>query len=124
MLRHSNAGGAYRFRAEDGEPVFVKEAKAHNGYTADGADAKTRLNAEYLALRAIHGREPGLCPRPVELFHHWEHSYLVTEFIARHAAVPVDGHEQPRDTRRAGRRGVRRVPPPLPGPTRPARARS
>ena len=80
VLRHSNAGGAYRFRSSGGDPVFVKEAKAHNGYTADGADAKTRLNAEYLVLRAIHGHEPGLCPRPVELFHHWEHSYLVTEF--------------------------------------------
>ncbi|MDN3354126.1 class III lanthionine synthetase LanKC [Actinomadura sp. DC4] len=82
VLRHSNAGGAYRFRAEDGEPVFLKEAKAHNGYTADGADAKSRLNAEYLTLLAIHAREPGLCPRPVELFHHWEHSFLVTEFAS------------------------------------------
>jgi hypothetical protein len=81
VLRHSNAGGAYRFRSADGSQVFVKEAKAHNGYTADGADAKTRLTAEYLTLRAIHGREPGLCPRPVELFHHWEHSYLVTELV-------------------------------------------
>ncbi|MCO6010976.1 class III lanthionine synthetase LanKC [Actinoallomurus purpureus] len=80
VLRHGNAGGTYRFRSADGSPVFVKEAKAHNGYTADGADAKTRLNTEYLALRAIHGREPGLCPRPVELFHHWENSFLVTEF--------------------------------------------
>lgn len=79
VLRHSNAGGAYRFRHEDGSQVFVKEAKAHNGYTFDGADAKTRLAAEYLVLRAIHAREPGLCPRPVELFHHWEHSFLVTE---------------------------------------------
>jgi hypothetical protein len=81
VLRHGNAGGAYRFRSADDDPVFIKEAKAHNGYTADGADAKTRLNTEYLALRAIHGRAPGLCPRPVELFHHWEHTYLVTEFI-------------------------------------------
>jgi Protein kinase domain/Lanthionine synthetase C-like protein len=81
VLRHSNAGGAYRFRMADGAAVFVKEAKAHNGYTADGADAKTRLNAEYLALREIHGRAPGLCPRPVEMFHHWEHSYLVSEFV-------------------------------------------
>lgn len=81
VVRHGNAGGAYRFRAADGGPVFVKEARAHNGYTADGADAKTRLTAEYLLLRALHGREPGLCPRPVELFHHWEHSYLVTEWV-------------------------------------------
>jgi hypothetical protein len=81
VLRHSNAGGAYRFRDADGGPVFLKEAKAHNGYSGDGADAKTRLTAEYLVLRAIHGREPGLCPRPLELFHHWEHSYMVTELI-------------------------------------------
>lgn len=81
VLRHSNAGGAYRFRSADGTTVFVKEAKAHNGYTADGTDAKTRLAAEYLVLREIHARAPGLCPAPVELFHHWEHSYLVSELV-------------------------------------------
>ena len=81
VLRHSNAGGAYRFRTADDTEVFVKEARAHNGYTADGADAKTRLTAEYLVLREIHARAPGLCPRPVELFRHWEHSYLVSEFV-------------------------------------------
>jgi hypothetical protein len=81
VVQHSNAGGAYRFTAADGTPVFVKEAKAHNGYTGDGADAKTRLTGEYLVLRAIHGRAPGLCPAPVELFHHWEHTYLATEVV-------------------------------------------
>jgi hypothetical protein len=82
VVQQSNAGGAYRFRSAQGEPVFFKEAKAHNGYTDDGDDAKTRLNAEYLALRAIHSREPGLCPRPVELFQHWEHTYLVMELAS------------------------------------------
>lgn len=81
VVQHSNAGGAYRFTAPDGTPVFAKEAKAHNGYTADGADAKARLTAEYLVLRAIHATAPGLCPAPVELFHHWEHTYLVTERV-------------------------------------------
>lgn len=81
VLRHSNAGGAYRFTDPAGEPVFVKEAKSHNGYTGDAEDAKARLSAEYLTLRAIHARAPGLCPRPVELFHHWEHSYLVSELV-------------------------------------------
>jgi tRNA A-37 threonylcarbamoyl transferase component Bud32 len=81
-IQHSNAGGAYRFRSERGERVFVKEARAHNGYTSDGVDAKSRLAAEFLTLQAIHGREPGLCPRPVELFHEWEHSYLVTELVS------------------------------------------
>ncbi|WP_051385685.1 class III lanthionine synthetase LanKC [Actinokineospora inagensis] len=81
VIQHSNAGGAYRFRTDADEPVFLKEAKSHNGYTGDGADAKSRLDAEYLVLRAIHAHEPGLCPKPVELFHHWEHSYLVTELV-------------------------------------------
>lgn len=81
VLQHSNAGGAYRFRTAAGDEVFVKEAKAHNGYTADDADAKSRLTAEHLVLRAIHGRAPGLCPRPMEMFHHWEHTYLVTELV-------------------------------------------
>jgi class III lanthionine synthetase len=81
VVQHSNAGGAYHFRSEVAGPVFVKEARAHNGYTGDGTDARTRLTAEYLALRAIHARAPGLCPRPVELFQHWEQSYLVTERV-------------------------------------------
>lgn len=81
VLRHSNAGGAYRFTDPGGDLVFVKEAKSYNGYTGDGEDAQARLSAEYLTLRAIHARAPGLCPRPVELFHHWEHSYLVSELV-------------------------------------------
>jgi serine/threonine protein kinase len=81
VVRHSNAGGTYRFRSADDAPVFVKEAKRHNGYTEDGADAQARLDAEYLTLLAIHAREPGLCPRPVELFPHWENSFLVTELV-------------------------------------------
>lgn len=81
VLQHSNAGGAYRFHSEQGEPVFIKEAKSHNGYTEDGADAKARLSAECLSLRAIHSRAPGLCPEPIELFQHWEHTYLITEWV-------------------------------------------
>jgi tRNA A-37 threonylcarbamoyl transferase component Bud32 len=81
VVRHSNAGGAYRFRSADDELVFAKETRMNNGYTSDGEDAKTRLDTEYLTLRAIHAYAPGLCPRPVELFHHWEHSFLVTELI-------------------------------------------
>ncbi len=81
VLRHANSGGAYRFRDEQGAQVFIKEARAHNGYTVDGADAQSRLAAEYLILRALHARAPGLGPRPVEVFRKWEHSYLVTELV-------------------------------------------
>ena len=81
VLRHANAGGAYRFRSPDGETVFVKEARAHNGYAPDGSDARARLAREYLTLRTLHTASPGICPRPVELFRHWEHSYLATELV-------------------------------------------
>lgn len=82
VLQHSNAGGAYKFLSEQGETVFAKEAKRHNGYTEDGTDAQSRLLAECLTLRTVHARDPGLCPRPIEKFDHWEHSYLITEWIA------------------------------------------
>lgn len=80
VLQPSNAGGAYRARRADGSPVFVKEARAHNGYSGED-DARGRLEREYLTLRALHAGAPGLAPEPVELFTEWEHTYLVTEFI-------------------------------------------
>jgi serine/threonine protein kinase len=82
VIQHSNAGGAYQARGADGGRVFIKEARAHNGYIADGRDAKARLHAEHQVLRDIHAACPGLCPAPVEVFDHWENSYLVTELIA------------------------------------------
>lgn len=79
-LQSSNAGGAYRARREDGSAVFVKEARAHNGYAGD-EDARVRLEREYLTLRALHAAAPALAPEPVELFTEWEHTFLVTEFV-------------------------------------------
>ncbi|MBM7774730.1 tRNA A-37 threonylcarbamoyl transferase component Bud32 [Actinokineospora baliensis] len=81
VLQHSNAGGAYRARTGAGQAVFIKEARAHNGYLGDGRDAQARLEHEYLVLRAVHAAAPGLCPQPLDHFTHWEHTYLVTEHI-------------------------------------------
>ncbi|NNH69088.1 protein kinase/lanthionine synthetase C family protein [Nocardia uniformis] len=80
VLQTSNAGGAYRARRADGTAVFVKEARAHNGYAGD-QDARERLEREYLTLRALHAAAPTLAPEPVELFTEWEHTFLVTEFV-------------------------------------------
>ncbi|MEV6279712.1 hypothetical protein [Nocardia sp. NPDC051832] len=80
VLRHSNAGGAYRARDLAGNARFVKEARGHNGYVGV-QDARQRLEQEYLTLRALHAAAPGLAPRPVELFTEWENTYLVTEFV-------------------------------------------
>ncbi|WP_405164214.1 class III lanthionine synthetase LanKC [Nocardia sp. NBC_01499] len=80
VLQQSNAGGAYRASRADGSPVFVKEARAHNGYAGD-EDARGRLEREYLTLRALHATAPALAPAPIELFTEWEHTFLVTEFV-------------------------------------------
>ncbi|WP_069162663.1 class III lanthionine synthetase LanKC [Nocardia altamirensis] len=80
VLQPSNAGGAYRARRADGTTVFVKEARAHNGY-AGNEDAHSRLRREYLTLRALHAAAPTLAPEPLELFTEWEHTFLVTEFL-------------------------------------------
>ncbi|WP_214322624.1 class III lanthionine synthetase LanKC [Nonomuraea sediminis] len=81
VLQHSNAGGAYRARAAGGREVFVKEAWAHTGYDAEARSAQLRLEQEYETLKAVHAKAPGLCPEPVELFSHWENTYLVTELV-------------------------------------------
>jgi hypothetical protein len=81
VLQHSNAGGAYRARAADGREVFIKEAWAHNGYDAEARNAQQRLRQEYDTLRVLHARRPALCPEPIELFSHWENTYLVTELV-------------------------------------------
>ena len=81
VVRHSNGGGVYRARTAGGREVFVKEARAHNGYIWDGRDTRQRLEQEYRTLRALHTVRPGLCPEPIDLFTHWENSYLVTELV-------------------------------------------
>ena len=81
-IRHSNGGGAYQGRdTETGAAVFVKEARAYNGYTSESHDSRERLRREYRTLTEIHAREPGLCPEPLGYFTRWEHEFLVTEFV-------------------------------------------
>ncbi|MEU0413442.1 class III lanthionine synthetase LanKC [Streptomyces griseorubiginosus] len=82
VLQPSNAGGAYQARdTRTGRLVLVKEARRHNGYTWDGVDAQRRLLHEYEILTAVHERDPGLCPQPLERFTEWEHDFLVMEHV-------------------------------------------
>lgn len=84
-IRHSNGGGAYQaVDTRTGATVFVKEARARNGYGADWSDARDRLRQEHRTLVAVHRQAPGLCPEPLDYFGHWEHEFLVTEFVPGH----------------------------------------
>lgn len=81
VLQHSNSGGAYQATTPDGQEVFVKEARRHNGYQWDGSTATRRLRAEHRILRELHAAAPGVGPEPLDLFRRWEHTFLVTELV-------------------------------------------
>jgi tRNA A-37 threonylcarbamoyl transferase component Bud32 len=81
-LQPSNAGGTYKGRdTRTGRLVFIKEARAHNGYAGSASDAQERLRREFETLSKVHAAAPGLCPEPIEHFTEWEHDFLVTEFV-------------------------------------------
>ncbi|HEX9336174.1 MAG TPA: serine/threonine protein kinase, partial [Pseudonocardiaceae bacterium] len=81
LLRHTNSGGAYAGHGPDGRDVFIRQARAHNGYTDEATDARLRLRREYHTLCTVHASAPGLCPEPLAFFTHLDHAYLVTEFV-------------------------------------------
>jgi tRNA A-37 threonylcarbamoyl transferase component Bud32 len=80
-LAQSNAGGAYRGTDRAGRPVFLKEARAHNGLDWDGSTAQERLRREHRVLGELHRLAPGLAPEPLAYFREWEHEFLVTELV-------------------------------------------
>jgi tRNA A-37 threonylcarbamoyl transferase component Bud32 len=82
VLQHSNAGGAYEARElSSGRTVFIKESRAHNGLISPDSTSHDRLRREHRTLRNLHQAYPGICPEPIAYFSHWEHEYLVTEFV-------------------------------------------
>ncbi|MFD6421100.1 class III lanthionine synthetase LanKC [Streptomyces sp. NPDC060198] len=82
VIRHSNGGGTYRATdTRTGRTVFVKEARAYNGFMGDGTDSRGRLRHEWETLERVHSLAPGLCPEPLDHFTEWEHDFLVTEFV-------------------------------------------
>jgi hypothetical protein len=79
-LVFSNRGGIYR--AVDmvtGADVVLREARPGVEVGPHGIDAVELLWHEYRLLEDL--ADSGLFVRPLAMFKHWEHSYLVQEFI-------------------------------------------
>lgn len=81
IITTANGGGTYAGITDTGRPVFVKQARPHNGYQWDGTSAQERLRHEHEVLVALHAACPGLAPEPLDLLHVDHHDYLVTEFV-------------------------------------------
>lgn len=77
-LHFSNAGGVYEGTL-DGQPVIVKEARPHVGWTPDGRDAVQRLNDEAAVLEAIRGTVAA--PAVLGTFDVHSHAFVAMERI-------------------------------------------
>ena len=77
-LTHSNAGGVYLGRYGD-TPVIIKEARPHAGLDLNWADAVDRLDREREVLEGLENL-PGV-PNVLYSGRHWEHLYLVEEYL-------------------------------------------
>jgi serine/threonine protein kinase len=90
-ISFSSAGGVYlAYDDQTGQRVVVKEARPFINAAIDDYDAVERLKKEHRLLQVV--ADTGIAPRPVDLFHEWEHWFLVEEFIegiamSRHSAA-------------------------------------
>ncbi|MCX4910616.1 class III lanthionine synthetase LanKC [Streptomyces sp. NBC_00878] len=78
-LHFSNGGGVYLAQDEQGREIVLKEARPHAGLDGTGADAVTRLAAEYEVLRSV--RQLPFVPEVHGCFTVWEHHYLAMEYV-------------------------------------------
>ena len=75
-LRLSTRGGVFLAASrQDGQPVVIKQARAHTGVGLDGSDARDQLRREVAALQALAGT--GLVPPVRELIETADSSFLV-----------------------------------------------
>lgn len=80
-LQQATKGGVFLARAkEDGRDVVVKEARPFTLETNNGQDRRDALTREYEVLRYIENEQ--IAPKPLELFDHWNHRFVVVEFLA------------------------------------------
>jgi class III lanthionine synthetase len=79
-LHFSNGGGIYLGTRKDGPgQVVLREARPFAGLDAHGCDSVSRLKHEREILEQLRGAT--FSPNFIEYFTHWEHHYLVEEYI-------------------------------------------
>ncbi|MFI9240528.1 class III lanthionine synthetase LanKC [Streptomyces sp. NPDC053079] len=79
-LRFSNSGGVYRaVDPATGRRVVLREARPYAGVDDNGMDAVARLAREHTVLRRLAGL--GCVPEVIARTRHWEHHFLVQEFV-------------------------------------------
>ncbi|MFI9308828.1 class III lanthionine synthetase LanKC [Streptomyces triculaminicus] len=93
-LRFSNGGGVYRaVDPRTGRRVVLKEARPYAGVDDNGMDAVARLEREHAVLRRLEGLDcvPGVVART----RHWEHHFLVEEFVEGERLHEAMGRRHP-----------------------------
>ncbi|MFF4528927.1 class III lanthionine synthetase LanKC [Streptomyces sp. NPDC001407] len=93
-LHFSNGGGVYRaVERGTGRRVVLREARPHAGLDDSGADAVARLEREHTALGLLAGLP--CVPRLFTRTRHWEHHYLVEEFVEGETLQEAVGRRHP-----------------------------
>ncbi|MEU4211876.1 class III lanthionine synthetase LanKC [Streptomyces sp. NPDC026206] len=93
-LHFSNSGGVYR--AADpvtGRRVVLREARPYAGVDDNGMDAVARLAREHTVLERLAGLD--CVPRVIARSRHWEHHFLVEEFVEGERLHEAIGRRHP-----------------------------
>ncbi|PHQ51748.1 hypothetical protein BLA24_11720 [Streptomyces cinnamoneus] len=79
-LHFSNGGGVYRATdRRTGRRVVLREARPYAGVDDNGMDAVARLTREHAVLERLRGLR--CVPEVIARTRHWEHHFLVEEFV-------------------------------------------
>ncbi|MFI9202424.1 class III lanthionine synthetase LanKC [Streptomyces sp. NPDC053048] len=93
-LRFSNGGGVYRaVDPRTGRRVVLREARPYAGVDDNGMDAVARLAREHAVLRRLAGLD--CVPRVLARTRHWEHHFLVEEFVEGERLHEAMGRRHP-----------------------------
>jgi hypothetical protein len=93
-LHFSNSGGVYRaVELRTGRKVVLREARPHAGLDNHGADAVARMAREEAMITRLAGLD--VVPRLFGRVRHWEHHFLVEEFIEGEVLTQAIGKRHP-----------------------------